>query len=328
MHFDQLHMMRIIKFVSTLIVSFLLSNCGFQVNKIDKTPWNPQGIWTGQIHNLTHNISANFSMQVECFDRDSGGVNGYGLITGSLVGSGKFHGRFSNKSGEFKLIPSSGIGAPVSFKCKITGNSMSGIYTVPSQDGLSQQNGKFELIKKSNQQDKLFEKQISERAEQEAKSWNHVLEINNNTKNDPPSRPTASAKAHTIMNVPPSAPTASVQAPTSPDSREIDQQVATILAGEHNPLPPAQHVRPDPAARVAEMVIKNNTGHTLTVLYSGPTSQRVSLAPKASCNVVLGVGTYQVAATVNSASVIPFAGRDYIRGGSYDNTFYIKTTHR
>ena len=125
-----------------------------------------------------------------------------------------------------------------------------------------------------------------------------------------------------------SASTPTQQATPSPDARKIDAQVATIIAGEHNPLPPAQHVRSNPAAQVAEMVSKNNTQYTLTVLYSGPTSQRVVLAPQATQKVVLSVGTYQVAATVDSPSVIPFAGRDDIRGGGYDNTFYIKTTSR
>lgn len=118
------------------------------------------------------------------------------------------------------------------------------------------------------------------------------------------------------------------QATPSPDARQIDAQVATIIAGEHSPLPPAQRVRSDPAAQVADMVTKNNTQHTLTVLYSGPTSQRVVLAPQTSRKVLLGVGTYQVAATVDSPSVIPFAGRDDIRGGGYDNTFYIETVRR
>ena len=116
------------------------------------------------------------------------------------------------------------------------------------------------------------------------------------------------------------------QATPSPDARQIDAQVATILAGQHSPLPPAQHVRSNPASQVAEMVTKNNTQYTLTVLYSGPTSQRVVLAPQASQKVLLSVGTYQVAATVNSSSVVPFAGRDEIQGGGYDNTFYIETT--
>ena len=118
------------------------------------------------------------------------------------------------------------------------------------------------------------------------------------------------------------------QATASPDARKIDAQVTTILAGEHSPLPPAQRVHSNPAALVAEMVTKNNTQYTLTVLYSGPTSQRIVLPPQASRKVLLGVGMYRVAATVDSTSVVPFAGSDEIQGGGYDSTFYIETVRR
>ena len=45
----------------------------------------------------------------------------------------------------------------------------------------------------------------------------------------------------------------------SADARKIDAQVATILAGEHSPLPPSQQIRTDTKSQVAEMITKNNT---------------------------------------------------------------------
>ena len=114
----------------------------------------------------------------------------------------------------------------------------------------------------------------------------------------------------------------------SPDSKKIDAEVAAIMAGNHNPLPPAQRVQADPTATVAELVTKNNTKYNLTVMYSGATSQKLILPPGASKTVVLGIGLYKVAASVDAASVIPFAGQDNIQGGKYQNTFYIETSIR
>ena len=111
----------------------------------------------------------------------------------------------------------------------------------------------------------------------------------------------------------------------SPDPRQIDVQVATVLAGEHSELPPAEQVRSEPSAQSAQIAIKNNTEYSLTVLYSGPTSRRVVLAPQDTQTVVVAVGSYRVAATVDSASVLPFAGRDDLEGGDYDSIFYITT---
>jgi outer membrane protein assembly factor BamE (lipoprotein component of BamABCDE complex) len=111
----------------------------------------------------------------------------------------------------------------------------------------------------------------------------------------------------------------------SPDVRQIDSQVATILAGEHSDLPPAQQIQADPSAEEAEIAIKNNTQYNLTVLYSGPRSSRVVLAPQDTRTVVLKVGSYQVAATVDSTDILPFAGKDDVNGGGYDSTFYIET---
>jgi len=112
------------------------------------------------------------------------------------------------------------------------------------------------------------------------------------------------------------------------ESQKINAQIATILAGEHQPLPPAQQIRSDPTSSVAGMIIKNNTEYTLTVLYGGPSPQRVVLAPQALHRIHLNVGNYQVAATVDSTSVVPFSGRDNIRGGDYNSTFYIETVRR
>jgi hypothetical protein len=107
------------------------------------------------------------------------------------------------------------------------------------------------------------------------------------------------------------------------EATEIDQQVAQILAGQHGTLPPAQPVRLDPTAQSAEIAIKNDTDYILTVLYSGPSSRSVVVSPHGTRSVTLDVGRYAVAARVNAADVLPFAGNDSLQGGEYENSFYI-----
>lgn len=111
---------------------------------------------------------------------------------------------------------------------------------------------------------------------------------------------------------------------SSSDAQRIDQQVNTILAEPHGELPPAEMIRSDPSSNVAEIRIENDTSYNLTVLYSGPTSRSVVLGPHGTQQTTLGVGTYNVAATVNASDVRPFAGRDDLKGGAYDYSFYIR----
>jgi hypothetical protein len=112
------------------------------------------------------------------------------------------------------------------------------------------------------------------------------------------------------------------------EARRIDAEVDAIFAGRHNPLPPAQQVRADPYARVAQIAIQNETGLTLTVQYSGPEKQELVLRPHEIKNTSLAIGAYKVAAKVNSPSVWPYAGFDRLAGGQYSNKFYIETVKR
>ena len=122
----------------------------------------------------------------------------------------------------------------------------------------------------------------------------------------------------------------SVASATQPESpgvtaSEIDARVNSILAGRYSPLPPAQRVQSNPAARFADVETRNNTGYTLTVLYSGPSSQQMVLPANSSKSVRLVPGKYRVAATANLSTVIPFAGEDEMGGGAYSSVFYIKS---
>jgi hypothetical protein len=112
------------------------------------------------------------------------------------------------------------------------------------------------------------------------------------------------------------------------EARRIDAEVDAVFAGKHNPLPPAQQVRADPYAQVAQMAIQNDTGLTLTVQYSGHTKQELVLKPHEIRTTSLAIGVYKVAAKVSSPSVLPYAGLDRLAGGQYSNKFYIVNVRR
>jgi hypothetical protein len=111
------------------------------------------------------------------------------------------------------------------------------------------------------------------------------------------------------------------------EKRIIDLEVAEIVSGEHGKLPPASPLSIT-GGNTAEVKIENQTSYTLTVRYSGSQSYRFDLAPSTSREVSLATGSYKVAATVSSPSVIPYAGNDTLSGGSYGVKFFIQTGFR
>lgn len=111
------------------------------------------------------------------------------------------------------------------------------------------------------------------------------------------------------------------------EKRIIDLEVAEIMRGEHGELPPASPLSVT-GGSTADVKIENQTTYTLTVRYSGSQSYRFDLAPSASREVSLATGSYKVAATVSSPSVIPYAGNDTLSGGSYGVKFFIQSSFR
>lgn len=116
--------------------------------------------------------------------------------------------------------------------------------------------------------------------------------------------------------------------PAAADAAQIDREVAAILAGPHGTLPRAQAVRADPRARHTAVAVRNLTAYRLTVLFSGVSSRRVIVAPQGSANVALATGSYNVAARVDAAHVLPFAGTQSFSGGSYATSFYLASSPR
>jgi outer membrane protein assembly factor BamE (lipoprotein component of BamABCDE complex) len=122
----------------------------------------------------------------------------------------------------------------------------------------------------------------------------------------------------------PESPKAVSPAPKT-EADQIDAQVEAILAANYRPLPPPVLVQADVSASYAEIAVKNDTTRNLTLLFSGPTPRNTVILSNVTLTIVLAVGNYKVAATVDNSSALPFAGRQEIRGGSYTETFRLET---
>jgi hypothetical protein len=69
--------------------------------------------------------------------------------------------------------------------------------------------------------------------------------------------------------------------------------------------------------------VKNDTAYSLTVLFGGPSEQRVELAPSSSTSVNLLSGSYKIVGRVNAANVTPSYGDYSLDATSAGIEFYV-----
>ncbi len=105
----------------------------------------------------------------------------------------------------------------------------------------------------------------------------------------------------------------------------IDLEVDGIFAGSHGTLPSMDRSYYGYSSS-STVKIHNGTGYTLTIYYSGNTSKKVSIPAGQSSSFTLPNGDYRVAASVSSASVRSYAGRESLTGGGYEADYYISTS--
>gem|GEM_PF-1183587 len=105
--------------------------------------------------------------------------------------------------------------------------------------------------------------------------------------------------------------------------KSIDQEVATILAGDYQALPGLNRKEVTPGAKLNEITIKNITGFNLVILYSGPVSERVEVPDGATLVVKLPNGSYQITASLNSDLIGNFVGKENLTGGKYETKFFL-----
>jgi hypothetical protein len=106
------------------------------------------------------------------------------------------------------------------------------------------------------------------------------------------------------------------------EKRIIDLEVREIAAGEYGEMPRAQPLRL--GGSTVEVQVSNQTGHELTVMYSGPDSKKIVIPSGGTRTVSLPPGDYKVAASVTAANVRNYYGTDTMRGGNYSSRFYIQ----
>ena len=102
----------------------------------------------------------------------------------------------------------------------------------------------------------------------------------------------------------------------------IKLEVDAIFAGDYEDIPDASRVG-EANYVTSNISLKNSTQYTLTVRYSGPENRKIIIAPRSTEKVNLKSGNYRVTASVNSARVTNYAGRESLSGG-YESNYYIR----
>ncbi len=103
----------------------------------------------------------------------------------------------------------------------------------------------------------------------------------------------------------------------------LDQEVATILAGDYNALPAMNKSESLLGSKLNEITIKNITGFTLTIIYSGPVSEKIEVKDGSMYVVKLPNGQYNITATLTSDLIGSFVGKENLTGGKYETKFFL-----
>lgn len=103
----------------------------------------------------------------------------------------------------------------------------------------------------------------------------------------------------------------------------LDQEVATILAGDYQALPVMNKSESLPGSKLNEITIKNITGFTLVIIYSGPISEKIEVKDGSMFVVKLPNGEYNITATLNSDLIGSFVGKENLTGGKYETKFFL-----
>lgn len=105
----------------------------------------------------------------------------------------------------------------------------------------------------------------------------------------------------------------------------VDREVDNIMRGQYGDLPPMQATSRSNST-TATLNLKNDTSYNLSIYFSSNQhSKRVTIRPHSSSTIIIPVGSYRIAASVDAPRVSPYAGNDYFQGGSYSSSFYIVT---
>ena len=105
---------------------------------------------------------------------------------------------------------------------------------------------------------------------------------------------------------------------------DIAGEIEKIRRGPHESMPPAE-ASPGGIGEPS-LTVENGTKYTLTILLSGPTSQKLQIVPGGSQSISIIPGSYEMAARVSDPNVIAFYGNEsFDIGSKYSENFYIST---
>jgi hypothetical protein len=116
----------------------------------------------------------------------------------------------------------------------------------------------------------------------------------------------------------------------SEQNGSIQAEIEKIArSNNYSPLPrPTVTLRePEGASDSPEWVVENGTQDTLHVLMSGPSDQRIDLAPGGSTSVSLPPGTYRVAARIDRSNVLPFYGEQMLPSGVKYTSHFVPSSN-
>ena len=105
------------------------------------------------------------------------------------------------------------------------------------------------------------------------------------------------------------------------EKRIIDLEVNSVFSGSYDELP-SMNRSGYYNSSTSTISIYNNTGYTLTVMYSGKDSKKVVLSPHGRTTVTLPNGNYKCVASI-SGNARNHAGTENLRGGAYEVEYYI-----
>ena len=112
------------------------------------------------------------------------------------------------------------------------------------------------------------------------------------------------------------------------NNRLIELRINDVMNSSHGSLPIMDRVFEDDDSPTSTIVIENDTGYPLTVMYSGTDAREITINPGCKGMVTLKNGYYKIAAAVPAGNIKPYAGKQELQGGRYETGFIIAPLYR
>lgn len=108
------------------------------------------------------------------------------------------------------------------------------------------------------------------------------------------------------------------------EQRIIDFRVATFFRRGYSKLPALTKTSSGSGA-VSKITATNNSNCKVVLMYSGPDSKRLILAPYETKSISLANGEYKIAASIYSDTFKGYIGTETLTGGGYKASYFFST---